>query len=216
MGLIRRHMKTQHGIQISAAPPNVDGAKSQEKQLIKCDRCNYRATTHDDLVKHLDTNHVTKQSRCNICQMVADSNTHLEAHMKQQHSRENTRQKSQAYNQNNQPQNNNTGFVNRREKPVCKFWLQGNCSRGPQCRFAHHETQRNTAICRDGDYCLFWPQCKYAHVEMCRYQENCFRQNCRFMHGNPNFLEVGNNISAPNIQSHQDFPPFPEQMWGQC
>ena len=207
MGLIKRHMKTKHGITITASPPDVDGAKShpKDKVWIKCDRCNYKAETKEDLIKHLDAYHVTKQVRCNICQMMADSNAHLKDHMENQHNSRNNRTWRENFHKQKQKPTN--------QKPVCKFWLKGNCFHGQDCRFSHTNFDNNTILCRDGDYCLFWPNCKYTHVEMCRYQENCLRQNCPFVHGNANFLESGQNMPAPNINSQQDFPPFPQQHW---
>ena len=89
MGLIRRHMKTIHGINIM---PTEDGARSipsQSSFRIKCDLCNFKAETKDELLKHLDVNHTPPKEKCNICQMVAENKTHLMKHMQSHQNRNN-------------------------------------------------------------------------------------------------------------------------------
>ena len=144
MGLIKRHMKVKHNINISPTTPNVDGATSaDEKVVIKCDRCDYRAETKEDLVKHLGAEHVNKKAKCTVCQMVADNMDRLNEHMKSHHTNNNKsfHQNSRTANfgpRNRQPQNRNVHPNNNnyrrnqfnREKPVCKFRLQGNCFNG--------------------------------------------------------------------------------------
>ena len=218
MGLVRRHMKIQHGINITAAPSTQGGAKRNGEQnvLMKCDRCSFKAKTKEELLKHLDANHTNKQERCNICQMVADDKVQLMNHMKSHNSQNVFGTTRDNYSNNYRNQNMNAlNQPGQNQKTVCRFWVRGNCSRGGECRFDHPRVQISPVMCRDGDYCLFWPQCKFTHVEtrMCHYQDRCFRQNCQFIHENPGFLEDGSRFPAPNIQSYQEFPQLPEQMW---
>ena len=220
MGLIKRHMKAKHNINISSTPPVIDGAQSLPKEgvQIKCDRCNFRAETKEQLVKHLDDQHTNQsQVKCNVCKMVAVNQVHLNNHMKTHNNQNEQRQNNNNYrNPGNDRSDNNWGqnYQNsgNNQAQICRFWLRGNCYRGMQCRFEHRTMENAPIMCRDGDYCLFWPRCKYAHGEMCRFQDRCVRTDCPFMHKNEDFLENRQNIPAPNIHSYQDFPQFPQNM----
>ena len=74
MGLIRRHMKTDHDTNITASPPNHEGAeslptqkgkeKSKEKTLTKCDQCDFLSKTYEQLMKHLAVAHSTESATC--------------------------------------------------------------------------------------------------------------------------------------------------------
>ena len=113
MGLIKRHMKVKHNINISPTTPNVDGATSaDEKVSIKCDRCDYRAETKEGLVKHLDAEHVNQKARCTVCQMVADNKDRLNEHMKSHHTNNN-----KSFNQISRTAN----FVPRNRQPRIKM-----------------------------------------------------------------------------------------------
>ena len=63
MGLIRRLMKTKLNINISPAAPTADGASSLPNQQgqIKCDRCDFKSQTREELIVHLDAAHANKQ-----------------------------------------------------------------------------------------------------------------------------------------------------------
>ena len=142
-------------------------------------------------------------------------------HMKSHHG--NNQTQSQGQNNDRNSRNNNFRSNNQTENrfnqnhtaPACRFWMQGNCFRGMNCRFSHPVNERLPVMCPDGDYCAYWPRCKYSHgdeIKMCYYQDRCVRQDCQFAHGNPDFLGIHNNRRAPNLMSHQEFPPFPHQM----
>ena len=200
MGLLRRHFKTEHGINMQTIPDNQDGARSrtQNKEMedtrIKCDQCDFAATSQHLLIEHLDRKHTNKPSRCNNCGMMADNQKMLIKHMEscQKHSQ----QKQKVH-------------------PVCKFWLKGICNFDKfNCRFSHQGPHQKPPQCRNKSNCVFWPNCKFAHEEkLCRYQENCLNVNCTFVHLTNDFLGEGQNHPAPNIQLYQEFPQFPQQVW---
>ena len=61
----------------SLDPENSKGPK------IKCDRCDFRSKTNEELVAHLDAYHSTENTnRCNVCRMKADDASQLRNHMK--------------------------------------------------------------------------------------------------------------------------------------
>ena len=153
---------------------------------------------------------VNQRLRCLPTNVYQRSPTNVR-HMKSHHSQnyQNRGNRGQMNRNQNQLNGNDRNIV-------CRFWMRGNCLRGTQCSFDHPISQNTPVMCRDGDYCQCWPRCKYPHAEvkMCHFQDRCRRQNCQFAHENMNFLEGGNNIQAPNMQSYQDFPPFPpKNMW---
>ena len=54
-GLLRRHLKSEHGINLTSIPESQDGAKSLPRQqaengtetrVINCDRCSFKATNN--------------------------------------------------------------------------------------------------------------------------------------------------------------------------
>jgi hypothetical protein len=164
-------------------------------------------------VKHLDALHTNKTEKCNICKMVAENKIHLMQHKKSQHGRNNHNSRSTYQNdQNYQQRRNHNNDKQLNETQVCRFWMKGNCFRGENCRFAHQMIEA-PVMCREGDYCLFCLRCKFAHADLCPYQENCSWPDCPFMHKNGDFLDSDRMGQAPKIQSYQDFPPFPQQMW---
>ena len=216
MGLIRRHMKMKHGINSTPAAPQTDGARSLPNQpgRIKCDRCEFKANSREELVNHLDAIHANKPEKCSFCNMVAENKFHLMQHIQHSHMNQSRNKTSQ-----NMP---NQNYQNNKKRTVCRYWMNGNCFRGFQCSFDHptegtHPTaEKSPEWCHDGDNCLFWPRCKYTHeeVQMCRFQEQCRRQNCQFAHETRDFLGNNQNFTVPDIHSHQDFPPFhPNRRW---
>ena len=183
MGLIRRHMKVAHGIKITASPPMDDGARSLP--LIRCDQCEYKARSKEELAEHLNEKHTNRKERCDVCQMVADNKEQLKKHNETYHNK---------------------------NRMVCRYWERNNCRFGTNCRYQHPApAQAPPKPCRYKNNCRFWPDCNFSHIEMCRFQENCTRINCQFEH--VNFLVAGHQNPAPNIHCVQDFPPFRGPMW---
>ena len=98
-------------------------------------------------------------------------------------------------------------------REVCRFWQRGTCSYFDNCKNEHPKPPK----CRFGNDCNRWPNCRFGHEEkICRFQENCLNFNCKFSHDSNNFLGNWQKMAAPNINSYQDFPQFPQQMWRPC
>jgi hypothetical protein len=190
MGLLRRHFKTEHGINMKTIPENQDGAKShtqneKEKDTrIKCDQCDFEATSQHLLIEHLDRKHTNKPSRCNICGMMADNQKMLSRHIES--CQKQSQQKQKVH-------------------PMCKFWQKGIFNYDKfNCRLSHQGPHQEPPLCRNKSNCVFRPNCKIAHEEkLCRYQENCLNVNCTFVHLTNDFLAEGQNQTWKKLQALQ-------------
>ena len=86
-GSLKKHIKSEHGINISPIPESQDGAKGLDPNKartpkIKCDRCEFRAETKQILIEHLEEKHTEKEFRCEVCEMNADTIDQLRKHVK--------------------------------------------------------------------------------------------------------------------------------------
>ena len=195
-GLLRRHMKTNHGINMTSAPVNQDavGARSvpneninQQEQVnrIKCDRCEFRAATKKGLVDHLDKKHSLGAFRYKVCDMVANTQEQLTKH------------------------NLTCHWQNDKVRKICQYWQKGQCNFDKkECRFFHPDPPK----CRYKSDCEFLPNCKFGRDEkLCRYQENCLNFYCAFVHHNTHFFS-----KWPKCRSTK-YPVIsgisPAQMW---
>ena len=84
-----------------------------------------------------------------------------------------------------------------RKQGTCRYWKYGNCKFSAyNCRFEH-----------------------LADNKRCKYQEKCYRIDCRFYHDNEQqrfpFLGAQNSPQAFNkIYNYQNSPgPFPNNVW---
>ena len=69
-GLLRRHLKAEHGIFKNAFPVNQDDAKKFEQSL-KCDQCEHIAATRGELIEHLEEKIAERKFKCAKCGMRA-------------------------------------------------------------------------------------------------------------------------------------------------
>ena len=162
----------------------------KETGKIRCDQCNYKATSSTSLLAHLDAKHTTRKYKCDECGMTADDQDKLNKHTRSCHTK---RDKKMVFDNN---------------KAVCTFWLEGRCFYdAASCRFKHLTPPK----CRFGNSCRAWPYCDFSHENVdCKFQEYCLNQNCPYTH---NFLVSGSSPPAPDIRSHKEFPQFKPKMW---
>ena len=88
VGLLRRHMRCEHGIQHVIMQENNPGNKNKTnyvKHSVKCDLCSYKAETKTKLTEHLDNKHTQRNHRCEECGMRADNQDQLNRHIKASH-----------------------------------------------------------------------------------------------------------------------------------
>ena len=186
-GLLRRHLKSKHSVQHASLPELRTGGQANNAEnvtnTVKCDHCEHRARTKAHLMEHHKSKHSPKNHKCEECGMSATNQGQLDNHIKACHSKLKT-------------------------KKLCKFWMKGYCLYvDASCRFEHAIPPQ----CRNGNSFRFWPNCRFTHDKVaCRFQEQCLKPNCPFVH---HFLAQGPTPRSPNINSHQEFPQFPQQMW---
>ena len=106
----------------------------------------------------------------------------------------------------------------KQDTQVCKFWMRGFCRfQKGECRFKHEWPPR----CYQGNNCTYWPYCRYSHgnegdnVEMCRYQNNCRRNDCQFFHMDGHFLGMSWGVPPQMEMNERNFPPLRQQppLW---
>jgi uncharacterized C2H2 Zn-finger protein len=114
--LLSKHLIKMHGIENAARSQGQAGAKADSpnsaegESRIKCDQCEYKAKTRDDLLEHLEVKH-TQDFRCDVCHMKADSKMQLRKHKT---------------------------VCNLKPKEVCPFWRKGMCRFDENsCRSSH-------------------------------------------------------------------------------
>ena len=108
----------------------------------------------------------------------------------------------------------------------CKFFARGMCNIG-LCRFEHSMTYENNSQnfenqrqnnmrpdvnihnsknvmgkqCKFMNNCFRFPYCGYVHNEVCKYQENCKYEVCRFVHFNTDNYQSMNGAQN-NMNPH--------------
>ncbi|WAR03005.1 ZC3H8-like protein [Mya arenaria] len=105
------------------------------------------------------------------------------------------------------------------ERPICKFFKEGKCQKGPECPFNHdYQPSKRLELCkyyvqsycrRDG--CVFMHEefpCKYYHTGSTCYQGD----NCKFSH-DPLTAEM--DIALQNCLRDKDLYFDPEEDWGE-
>ena len=139
------------------------------RHQIRCDVCQDVFSTAGLLQTHKKNMH-NKQERlatkpqmnkytmkCSLCDFLAINKDQLHKHIKTSHESNERTQKNKE----------------------CRYWMQGNCFRGHECKFSH------------------------PNIIPCRYQERCLNFQLKFS----NFLEFGPH-QVPHLNSYQDFPPL--------
>ena len=116
-GLLRRHLKVEHGINLTSIPDSQDGARSlpnkedsatkSRPQRIRCDQCDFMAETKHILIAHLEEKHSKQTCRCKTCGMTADNKAQLNKHIQDCHK-----------------PNKDVSRIRR----VCRFWQSESCT----------------------------------------------------------------------------------------
>ena len=105
---------------------------------------------------------------------------------------------------------NGYGFIEK-QKTTCRYFANGHCWKGNQCRFAHKKKEESTIqACRNGQACSYLKNkvCKFYHRntgygfrsdhyeqkfidKRCKFQDECFRlPNCPFIHEESDFPKL--------------------------
>ncbi|XP_075048908.1 zinc finger CCCH domain-containing protein 6 isoform X2 [Mixophyes fleayi] len=112
--------------------------------------------------------------------------------------------------------------VERKGKQICKYFLEGRCIKGEQCKFDHDaEIEKKKEICKFyiQGYCTRGDNCIYMHSEFpCKFFHtgaNCYQgDNCKFSHEplNDDTRELLHKVLNTEEEMHHEVEEEPEEM----
>ena len=133
------------------------------ENILKCMKCNFEAQNEDRLNEHKIKVHDGTPIKCSLCDYRTFSNEILAKHMKV--------------------------AMGHKKQIECRYFKQNLCRYGKMCRFKHtsveQPNEKKAEQCKFYDKCRRFPKCGNNHNEICKYQQNCRNQNCRFVHLEP-------------------------------
>ena len=175
----------------------------------ECEKCDFTTRCVSEGKKHVQKHEkekVEERAECSKCDYQAVNEDDLRAHIVRSH----------------------PGAL--QSKRPCRFWKEGRCNKGENCRFSHRGTQHtgptsapsNPNACRNGAGCRFLARgsCHFFHSEKdrqghqeranqggrqesrkCWYPTNCRRQSCSFVHDNVSDFGGQRNTRGPNVRN---------------
>jgi hypothetical protein len=180
--------------------------KEHKVKFWECDECDFTTRCISEGEKHVLTHrkrNVEKKAECTKCDYQAVNDDDLKAHIIRSH----------------------PGVL--QSKRPCRFWKEGRCNKGENCRFSHRGPQTtgstsaplSRSACRNGAGCRFLVRgaCHFSHSEdrqgrqdpvnvggkqesrRCWYPTNCRRQVCMFVHDNVSDFGVQRKATVPNV-----------------
>ena len=129
--------------------------------IYKCSVCDFTSRSKSEGEEHMKTHNEVRfdeRADCNKCEFAAINADELNAHIIRSH----------------------PGVL--QSKRPCRFWKEGKCTKGEDCRFSHRGPQssgptstplgRSPNKCRNGAGCRFWARgsCNFSHSEEERSQ----------------------------------------------
>ena len=156
-----------------------------------CDQCKYKATSIEDLDRHINSNHKLYRKNTDIRDVrkkkACDPRNPL--HSTTCCDREPGRGRQQVLN-----------FEEKMMNGPCEFWNKGFCKFGDLCRFAHVEE------CKFGEHCWYGDRCRYFHFNKNtflgqRYQS---QRSQSYQHQEENFPPIFLGTNAAGILNKKD------------
>ena len=193
----------------SAEEMNVHYENAHKVRFWECDKCDFTTRCVSEGKKHVQEHRkgkVEEKAECTKCDYQAVNEDDLKAHIIRSH----------------------PGVL--QSKRPCRFWKEGRCNKGENCRFSHRGPQNtgptsahsNPNACRNGPGCRFLARgsCHFFHSEKdrqglqeraneggrqesrkCWYPTNCRRQSCSFVHDNVSDFGGQRKARGPNVRS---------------
>ena len=193
----------------SAEEMNVHYENAHKVKFWECEKCDFTTRCVSEGKKHVQKHNkekVEEKAECTKCDYQAVNEDDLRAHIVRSH----------------------PGAL--QSKRPCRFWKEGRCNKGENCRFSHRGTQHtgptsapsNPNACRNGAGCRFLARgsCHFFHSEKdrkghqeqanqggrqetrkCWYPTNCRRQSCSFVHDNVSDFGGQRNTRGPNVRN---------------
>ena len=145
---INRASRTCPSAQASTNKDTVNQGTKKAPLPFKCNLCNFKAKSQTDINLHKEAQHAVNTVKCcEMCGFRYETDIQLQKHIKVAHSK---------------------------EKRPCRYWDNGACFNGNECRFSHKTKQSqnpNQKPCFYQDYCRN-PNCPFAHVEGGNFEQH--------------------------------------------
>ena len=181
---------------------SVDISKSDV--IYKCEECDFEISKRMDMKNHKRNKHNSSVYQCDECPFRDGDKSKMDNHKSSIHNQSPNSIPCQecdfVANSEDTLSKHMQVAMGHKVKRLCRYFINGSCKFESSCKFLHStENVRNSRKsqqigeskrqCKFYGKCSKFPNCGYAHKEICRFQENCTKRQCEFVHLAGYFLE---------------------------
>ena len=172
---LMQHTKSKHESSVTLPVGHPDRARQQNDAVFECPQCPAQCKTRTDLNLHMIT-HSRKGIECQECEEMFETKSDLNHHMRTNHN----------------------GF--QRLRTLCRYFLQGRCTKGNQCKFEHSQRGSNQRQYNQSNHNnQHNQQYNQSQYNQTNFTPQCKRgQMCPFLaQGSCNFFHPGIGVQCP-------------------
>ena len=178
---LMQHIKSKHEL-LTLPVGHPDRARQQNCEVFECPHCPAKCKTRTDLNLHMITHN--KDIVCQQCDEMFQTKSDLNHHMRTNHD----------------------GF--KKVRKMCRYFLQGRCTKGIQCQFDHSQRGTNQRQYNQTNHNnQHNQQYNQSQTNQTKFTPQCKRgQMCPFLdQGKCNFFHPGVGVQCPrNVKQSQN------------